>query len=400
MPRFIYQAADARNNKVKGSLEAKDVSEAKLKLRQSGLYITALRKEKIFLEKIRLGQVSKEEVAIFSHQFSAMISSGVPLVRTLRTLAEENVNRNLRYVIDKIRTDVENGSSLADALGRHPRIFSKFFVSSIKSGELAGILSEVFHRLARYLEKEIELRKKVVSSFAYPIIVGIVAFGAVMYLLIFVVPVFNKVYNSLKLDLPGPTLTLIALSNFFIKFWWLLLIMIVIIYSMARVPTRFMALRLLIDSWKLKLPIFGQLLSKVAVSRFIRTLSTMITSGLPLNTSLSIVAEVVGNRVYARAVDAVQKDINQGQQISASLKAQGLFPPIVIQMVSVGEESGNIVAMFDKCADFLDESIDGVVRSLVVKLEPTLTFFLAVFVGFIAMAIYLPMFDLIRQVSR
>jgi len=400
MAQFNYLAQDAQNKQVKGSLEAKDMLEAKAKLRQMNLYIISIRRENNLVERLGLSRVKNLDLAIFSHQFAVMISSGIPLLKALKALTEETSNRRFRLIINKIRTDVENGISLSDALLKHPKVFSNFFISLIKTGEAAGILPGVLNKLADYLEKQEELRRKVVSSFAYPAIVTVVALGVVSFLLIFIVPVFRSVYKTLKISLPGPTVALIALSNAFVKFWWLIILLIGIIYYAFLRLNRDKKFGLIIDRVKLHLPIFGQLSRKVAVSRFVRTLYTLIGSGVALNQSLNIVREIVENRVIVNTIESIQKDINQGSSIADSLKLQPIFPPIVIQMISAGEESGKLETMLDKCADFLDEDIDTLIKSLVVKLEPTLTFLLAVLVGFIALAIYLPMFDLIRQISR
>lgn len=400
MAQFNYLAQDAQNKQVKGSLEAKDMLEAKAKLRQMNLYIISIRRENNLVERLGLSRVKNLDLAIFSHQFAVMISSGIPLLKALRALTEETSNRKFRLIINKIRTDVENGISLSDALLKHPKVFSNFFISLIKTGEAAGILPEVLNKLADYLEKQEELRRKVVSSFAYPAIVTVVAVGVVSFLLIFIVPVFRSVYKTLRINLPGPTVALIALSNIFVKFWWLIILVIGISYYAFLRLNRDKKFGLAIDRVKLHLPIFGQLSRKVAVSRFVRTLSTLIGSGVALNQSLNIIREIVENRVIVNTIESIQKDINQGSSMADSLKLQPIFPPIVIQMISAGEESGKLETMMDKCADFLDEDIDTLIKSLVVKLEPTLTFLLAVLVGFIALAIYLPMFDLIRQISR
>jgi type IV pilus assembly protein PilC len=400
MAHFLYLAQDNQNKQTKGKLEARDLLEAKTKLKQLGLYIIWVRKESRVVEKLGLGRIKNLDLAIFSHQFSVMISSGIPLIRTLKALEDEASKKKLRTIINKVRFDVENGTSLSDALLKHPKVFSNLFINLVKTGEVAGILPMVLNRLANYLEKEEDLRRKVVSSFAYPVVVGVVAGGVVSFLLIFIVPVFRSVYKTLKISLPGPTLALIVLSNILIKFWWLILLCLGLIYYLLRVAQGNTAFGLTIDKFKLRLPLFGQLHRKVAVSRFVRTLSTMISSGLPLTPSLNIVKEVVGNRVIFNNIEAIQKEINQGRSLSDALQSREVFPPIVVQMLSVGEESGNLSAMLDKCADFLDEDIDTLIKSLVVKLEPTLTFFLAVLVGFIALAIYLPMFDLIRQISQ
>ena len=289
MAQFNYLAQDAQNKQVKGSLEAKDMLEAKAKLRQMNLYIISIRRENNLVERLGLSRVKNLDLAIFSHQFAVMISSGIPLLKALRALTEETSNRRFRLIISKIRTDVENGISLSDALLKHPKVFSNFFISLIKTGEAAGILPEVLNKLADYLEKQEELRRKVVSSFAYPAIVTVVAVGVVSFLLIFIVPVFRSVYKSLKINLPGPTVALIALSNIFVKFWWLIILLIGISYYAFLRLNHDKKFGLAIDRVKLHLPMFGQLSRKVAVSRFVRTLSTLIGSGVALNQSLNII---------------------------------------------------------------------------------------------------------------
>jgi len=400
MANFHYLATDSQNKQLKGALEAKDLLEAKTKLRQLGFYIIWIRKESNLNLQFSFGRVRNSDLAVFSHQFSVMISSGIPLIRALRALAEETSNAKLRFIIEKVRLDVENGTSLSNAFSKYPEAFSEFFVNLVKSGEAGGILASVLSRLAKHFEKEEDLRRKVTSSLAYPAIVGIFTILVVVFLLIFVVPVFRSVYKSLKVSLPGPTVALVALSDFFVKYWWLILLFMGLAFYFLRKLRQNAVFGLKLDSLKLRLPLFGQLNRKVAVSRFVRTLSTMIGSGLTLNPSLTIVKDIVGNRVIAHAIEGIQEGINKGIYLSDALKAQAFFPPIAVQMISVGEESGNLNTMLDKCADFLDEDIDTLIKSLVVKLEPTLTFILAVIVGFIALAIYLPVFDLIRQIQR
>jgi type IV pilus assembly protein PilC len=400
MQYFNYLAQDNQGKQTRGSLQAKDMLEAKTKLRQLGFYIIWVRRENYLLEGLLFGRVKSMDLAIFSHQFAVMISSGIPLIRALKALGEEANNKKLGNIINKIRQDVENGTSLSEAFARHPKVFSNFFISLIKAGEAAGVLPTVLNRLANYFEKEEDLRRKVKSSFAYPIIVSIAATGVVIFLLIFIVPVFRSVYKTLRIDLPGPTLTLIILSNLVVKFWWAILLVAVAVYCSFLISKQNKKLSFALDRLKLRIPVFGQLNRKVAISRFVRTLSTLTGSGLTLNPSLTIVKDVVNNLVIGHAIESVQRNINQGKQISDALREEAFFPPIVLQMIAVGEESGNLNTLLDKCADFLDDDIDVLVKSLVVKLEPTLTLFLAVLVGFIAVAIYLPMFDLLRQITR
>jgi len=400
MAKFSYLAQDNQNKETRGTLEARDIDEAKAKLRQANLYIIQVQPETHFLVTPGVYRVKNMDLSIFSHQFAAMVSSGIPLIRALKTLSEETNNRKFRRIIDKVRLDIENGASLSDALAKFPLAFSNFFTSLIKTGETAGVLPKVLDRLANYLEKEENLRRKVISSFAYPTIVAIVAIAAVIFLLIFVVPVFSSVYNSLKIPLPGPTVTLIALSKFFVNYWWLILSLAFLSYLALQILIRNKAFGLAADRSKLELPVFGPLNRKVATSRFVRTLSTLVGSGVTLSSSLTITKEVVGNQAVAQALEQVKKDISQGKPLADSLKKERYFPPIAVQMLAAGEESGNLNTMLDKCADFLDEDIDTLIKNLVVKLEPSLTVALAILVGFIALAIYLPMFDLIRSIAR
>lgn len=400
MERFNYLAADDQGKQIKGAVEANDLLDAQTKLRHSGLYIIRVSKENNLKGKFYFSRIKNPDLSIFCHQFSVLVSSGVPLVRSLKALAQETPNIKFRYIINQVRQDVENGSSLSGALYKYPDVFSNFFVSLIKGAETAGILPEILSKLADYLEKEEDLRRKVSASFAYPIVVGFVAFGSVSFLLIFVVPVFVKVYKSLKLGLPGPTVALIILSDIFIKFWWLILLVIASVFYIFKLAEKKESVGLILDRVKLKIPLFGRLNRKVAVSRFVRLLSTLIGSGVTLGASLEIVKNIVGNKAIASEVGLIHHDIIQGSTISHSLKMREFFPPIVAQMVSVGEESGNLKIMLEKCADFLDEEIDTFVKQLIVKLEPILTLFLAALVSFIALAIYLPMFDLVRNISR
>lgn len=399
MALFEYLATDSSNQQVKGSLEAVDLLEAKTKLKQSGLFIVSVRKKGIFGSDFELGGVRGQDLTVFIHQFAVMISSGIPLIRSLKAVLEETTSKALKTVIEKVVFDVENGASLSVAFSKHPKVFSNFFVSLVKSGEASGTLPNVLKRIANHLEKEGEIKRKVASGFAYPAVVGVLAVGVVIFMLIFIVPVFSKVYQSMRMALPGPTVALIAMSNLFTKFWWIILLLSGFLYYIFTINKQNYALKTAVDKFKLKIPIFGQINSKVLVSRFIRTLSTMLGSGLTLSAALLISKDVVGNSVAEGVIESVHKDISQGKNLSDSLKIQSFFPSTVVQMISAGEESGQLSSMMDKCADFLDEGIDTVIKSLVVKLEPTLTFFLAALVGFIALAIYLPMFDLIKHVS-
>jgi type IV pilus assembly protein PilC len=400
MPIFHYVAILPDKKKTKGIVESANISAAKLKLAQSGFEIVSIHAESIFAKEIGASGVGTMDLAVFSHQFSVLIASGIPLLKALSALAEEASNQRFRLILQQVRSDIENGSSLSVALMKHSNVFSPFFVNLIKSGEAGGILPMVLNRLAKHLEKEEDLRRKVVSSFAYPIVVSVVAVGVVTFLLIFIVPVFRSVYKTMKLKLPGPTVALLAASNILLHYWWLLLMIAGGLVFFIQYTKKNEKLGLAIDRFKLHMPYFGLLFRKVAISRFVRTLATMIGSGLNLSSSLNIAKDVTGNHVVANAIEKVRQNVIQGKDFSLSLREVEFFPPMVVQMISAGEESGHLNEMLDKCADFLDDAIDIMIKGLLVKLEPILTMFLAVLIGFIALAVYLPMFDLIRQISH
>lgn len=403
MPKYRYIAKDSQGKEFRSIVEAKDKDEAKTKLNQLGLY-------NVFLEEITLGRkfrlpipargIKKIDLALFSHQFSAMISAGLPLVKCLSVLSQEIENPNLKSAIDKVIFDIQSGLSLSTALTRHPHIFSNFFVSMVKSGETAGILPGVLKRVAQHLEKEVDLRQKITSAFTYPTIVLFVAGGVVTFLLIFIVPVFQNVYKSLKLNLPLPTLFLIHLSNFMIKYWWLFLVIIIAsIFGFKRIKQKNKRLSFLWDYSKFWMPIFGKLNRKITTARFSRNLAAMLASGVTLGRSLEVTEEALDNQVSTTLIRALQRNISQGRTLTEVLEKQRLFSPLAVQMIATGEESGTLEQMLNKTADFLDEEIDHIIKRLVTRLEPLLTFVLAVIVGYIALSIYLPMFDIIQRIG-
>lgn len=344
--------------------------------------------------------VSKSDLVLFTRQFSAMISAGLPLVKSLLIISSEIENSVLKAALDKVILDLQSGLSFSDALAKHPRIFSNFFVSLVKSGEAAGILPDVLKRIANQLEKESELRQKVTSSFTYPIVVGVVACAVVTFLLIFIVPVFKNVYRGLKVDLPLPTLFLIYLSNFMVKCWWLILLAIIAgIFGFKIIKERNKKVSSFLDYLQFRMPVFGRLNRKIVTTRFCRNLAAMLASGITLNRALEVVDKVLNNRLTSSVIWVMQRNINQGKTLTEVLQKQKIFSPIAVQMIATGEQSGTLEEMLNKTADFLDVEIDHIVKRLIVKLEPVLTIILAIVVGYIALAIYLPMFDIIRSIS-
>lgn len=345
-------------------------------------------------------KVNKVDLAIFTHQFSAMIEAGLPLSKCLLVLSNETENQALKKVTIQIIYDIKSGTSLSDAFLKHPQVFSNFFINMVKSGEVAGILPAVLKRLSVHLEKEEDLRQKVSSAFAYPAVVGFVALGVIIFLLVFIVPVFGNVYKSLKLSLPMPTQLLIIASNFMVKYAWLLVILGGAVFYICARLMRNQKAGFLWDHFKFFMPVFGRLNRKVATARFARTLSSMISGGVPLIRSLDISQEAVNNRAAFRVIRALKNSASQGRTLGEVLQKQNIFPPLAVQMITTGEESGTLDAMLNKVADFLDDEIDHNIKRLVTRLEPALTFLLAALVGYIAISIYLPMFDILRSISR
>lgn len=402
MPKYRYVAKDRQGKEFQGVVEEKNKDQAQAKLNQLGLY-SAFLEEVISPRKFTLpipipGQgIKKIDLALFARQFSAMISAGLPLVKCLSVLSQEIESPALKASLDKVVFDIQSGLSLSTALTKHPRVFSNFFVSMVKSGETAGILPDVLKRIATHLEKEVELKQKITSAFAYPIVVLLVAIGVVTFLLIFIVPVFQKVYKGLKLNLPLPTFILILLSNFMVKYWWLIpLLIIAVFFGFKRIKEKNKKIIFWLDYFQFQMPILGKLNRKISTTRFSRTLAAMLASGVTLGRSLGVTEEILNNRVSSAVIRALQKNISQGKTLTEVLEKQRLFSPLAVQMIATGEQSGTLEEMLNKTADFLDVEIDHIIKRLITRLEPLLTFILAIIVGYIALAIYLPMFDIVR----
>ena len=403
MAKYSYIAKDSRGKEFRGIIESGDKEEAKLKLNQLGLYdifLQDLAKARRFKFSLAFLNFQKTDLALFAHQFSAMISAGLPLVKCLSVLSRDNEDLKFKAILEQVIFDIQNGLSLSSALAKNPKIFSNFFVSLVKSGETAGILPQVLKRIALHLEKESDLKHKVASALSYPVIVGIVAIAVVGFLMVFIIPVFKKVYDGLRVTLPLPTLFLIYISNFMVKYWWVLLLAaIAVFYGFKKLRAKNPRFGFLWDYFKLWIPLFGKLNRKIYTTRFIRTLSAMLSSGVTLGRSLEISDEVLDNRVSSSVIRALQRNINQGKSLTEVLEKQKLFSPLAVQMIATGEQSGTLEEMLNKTADFLDEDIDHAIKRMMVRLEPALTFATAVLVGYIALAIYLPMFDIFRNLG-
>jgi len=400
MAVWTYQGRTVSGS-TQGEVEAPDRNAAVAILRGKGVLTTAIKEKPAAAAKERKigGKVKDREMAIFTRQFSTMIDAGLPLVQCLNILAEQSESKNLRDVTTRIARDVEAGSSLADAFGKHPRTFDDLFTNMIEVGESGGILDVVLQRLSVYIEKAAALRRKVKAAMIYPLTIVSVALIVVIFMLTFVIPTFASMFKNLGADLPLPTKIVLWLSNFVQSYILLILAALAAgIYALRRYY-KTEAGQMMIDALLLRLPVFGVLIRKVAVARFTRTLGTLISSGVPILEGLRITARTAGNKVVEKAVLTTRAVVTAGGTITEPLKTSTVFPPMVIQMINVGEQTGALDAMLGKIADFYDDEVDTAVGALTALLEPLMIVFLGVVIGGLVVAMYLPIFRLVTLVK-
>ncbi|MEK6667005.1 MAG: type II secretion system F family protein [candidate division NC10 bacterium] len=404
MPVFAYQGRTTQGSTA-GEIEAPDRTAAVAELRRKAILVTQIKEKaggpaRAAGMRGRFGgKVKDKEMAIFTRQFSTMVDAGLPLVQCLTILAEQSESKTLRTVTSKVAGSVEAGSTLADALRRHPKTFDELYVNLVEVGEAGGILDTVLQRLSVYIEKAAALKRKVKSAMIYPLTIVGVAFIVVIFMLTFVIPTFAKMFAGMGADLPLPTLIVIKLSDFATRFWWLIIGSVIGIVVGIRAYYRTEGGRSLIDALVLKLPVFGTLIRKVSVARFTRTLGTLVSSGVPILEGLRITARTAGNRVVERAVLETRASVTAGKTLAEPLKASTVFPPMVVQMISVGEQTGALDAMLNKIADFYDDEVDTAVTALTALLEPMMIVFLGVVIGGLVIAMYLPIFRLVTLVK-
>lgn len=398
MPNFKYVAKDYEGKTASGVMEAKTQTEAIDILRKKDLIIVSVTEaaqgsgfKKAFDGKKK---VKLDDLVVFSRQLATMVDAGIPLVGALDILGDQIDNRDFGVIITGIRNDVETGSSLSEGLAKHKNIFSSLFINMVKAGESSGMLDEILDRLAEYLEKTSSLQKKVHSAMVYPLIVSSMAFLITFALIWKVVPVFKTIFEGFGSKLPLPTMILINLSNGIQKYF---IVIIAVIGAAAFMINKFVKTekgRVFTDGMMLNMPIFGIILRKVAISKFTRTLSTLIKSGVPILTALEIVAKTSGNTVVEAAIDNVRVNVREGENIAEPLARSKIFPPMVTRMVSVGEQSGELEKMLSKIADFYDEQVDTAVSSLTSMIEPLIIAFLGIVIGSIVICMFLPIFKL------
>ena len=399
MPVFLWKGKDRIGSIKKGEYDAPNEAAVRVYLR--GIRITPIdissKPKGILTTKLggpRQQKIKTKDLVIFTRQFSTLIDAGLPLVQGLETLASQQVNKSFKRVLTDIKETVEGGSTLADALKRHPKVFDELYVNLVAAGEVGGILDTILQRLSIQLEKMEALKRKVKGAMIYPIVVLIVAVGAISALLIFVIPIFEKLFSEFGKELPAFTRMVIDLSKW-LNTWIIPLIFFLGIFSFFFVKFHKTPKgRLLIDGLVLKLPVLGDLVRKVAIARFTRTLGIMISSGVPILDGLDIVGRTAGNKVIQNAIDATRQSITEGKSFAEPLTTTGVFPPMVVQMIAVGESTGALDAMLEKIADFYDEEVDAGVEALTTMLEPLLIIFLGGAIGSLIIAMYLPIFSM------
>jgi len=427
MPKFSYVAMDQKGKETKGTLEVASQNEAINRVKEMGLFPTKIvevdkvkakasksapkgaarpgKKGKGGAMNINLkipglgGGVKAKVLTTFTRQLATLVDAGLPLLRGLRVLEKQERNATLKSIVGDLALGIEGGSTFSEALAQHPKVFNRLFVNMVKAGELGGVLEVVLQRLSEFMEKAQKIKGKVIAAMFYPVAVLVVAVGILILLMVKVVPQFRTVFEGMSIKLPGFTVLVLSLSELIknnllgtlgilVAIWFVLFLL---------VKTKFG--RHAFDKLKLKMPIIGPVVSKVAISRFTRTLGTLISSGVPILQALTIVKETAGNVIISNAVSSVHESVKEGETITAPLESSGVFPPMVISMVDVGEQTGALPEMLLKIADNYDDEVDNAVAAMTSLLEPVMIIFLAVIVGSIVIAMFLPLIEMMNQMG-
>jgi type IV pilus assembly protein PilC len=398
---FQYKVRDRAGNVTTGSLVADSEALVLARLREQGLTPLDVKREKRGFGQIEIGgkKVKLKQIAVFSRQFATMVNSGLPILRGLAILAEQTENKELARVLGAARLDVEQGSSLSGALGKHDHVFNNLYVSMVRAGETGGSLDSTLVRLAEMIEREVQLRGKIKSAMTYPVAVVALVLLIMSAMLLFVVPQFESIYASLDSKLPLPTRSLLVMSDVFKTYWF--------VFVGAAVGGRFALRRWkktehgreVVDTLKLRAPVFGSLFHRTALSRFSSTLAMLLRSGVPILQALEIVSDTVSNKVIGKAITDVQLSVRDGESIAKPLTKHDVFPPMVVQMISVGEETGQVDTMLEKIAQFYDQEVEAAVDALTSLIEPILIAVIGGCVGAAVVALYLPMFQIIQKIQ-
>ncbi len=406
MPLFEYNARDARGKVLNGKVEAANASAVVRTLRERGMMPTNIRQSRAGKsarkkqEKGKWGRVKIFDLALFCRQSATMLRAGLTLTETLDILSEQSEKVALKTVLKNVQKDVEAGSSLTEAIARHPKTFSQFFISMIKAGEASGMLDTVLDQMASYYESVASIQRKIRSAVIYPVLVMIFAFLVTIFLLTTVIPVFESIYTDAGLNLPLPTRAVMAISRAIRDFWWMILLIAVGIFIAAFQWRRTPSGRRFFDSVKLRLPVFGSLFQKASLAKFARTFSTLMRSGVNVLTSLEIVAKTSGNILIEEEILRARASIRSGESISQPLSESELFPPIVTRMINVGEKTGALENMLNKVAEFYEDQVSTTVAGLTAAIEPILIIGVGLLIGFIVIAMFMPMFQMWSVVAQ
>ncbi|QAS54043.1 type II secretion system F family protein [Halobacillus litoralis] len=402
MPYYTYQGRNPLGKTQKGRLRANSRKEAVSTLKEKGITISDIKElDSIFLKDIQIGKpVKPKDFVIYLRQFATLIRAGISLLETTRILAKQSSSRAMSEALQDIGEQLESGRSFSDAASSHPKIFTNLFINMVRAGEVGGNLEEILERLAAYYEKQFDTRQKIISALTYPLVVGIIAIGIVIFLLTFVVPRFASMFDSLGGELPLITQMTLNMSQFFQQFWYIALlipILIVTLYKFTIMKND--KFQYFMDHLKLRMPIFGPLLQKAALVRMTSTLSSLINSSVPILQSLQVTQRVVENKVVENAIANSYRSLEKGNNLSDPLRQYTIFPPLVIQMMAVGEETGSLDYMLSKVAEFYESELDYTTERLKTLIEPLMILTLAVVVGGIVAAIAIPMFSIFDTIN-
>lgn len=399
MATFRYRVKDTEGKTLRSTIEAKDYASALSALRKEDFTLVLLKEVTKGSKLTGKGRVKPDDLVIFSRQLATLVDAGIPMVSGLVTLSEQVTSKEFKEVILRIRSDVETGSSLSEALAKYPKLFSNLFVNMVQAGETSGTLDEILDRMATYLEKSNALARKVRSALVYPAIVTSMALLITSVMVLKVIPSFAEIFQTLSAELPAPTMLLINLSNTIKRYFIFIVISLVFIASLFKRYINTPQGTLNFDRLKLKLPVFGSLFLKVALARFTSTLALLVKSDVPILTSIDIVARTAGNKVIEKALHLAGQDIRAGETIANALNKHKLFPSLIVRMVQAGETSGQLDKMLAKSSNFYDEQVDATVSGLSSLIEPLIIVFLGVVIGGIVIAMFLPIFQISKLVG-
>lgn len=399
MPAYAWKGKNRLGEVQEGIIVSDSKDAATGTLKRNGIQVLSIKAQQAKGTK-KFGSVNAKDLSIFTRQFSVMIDAGLPLVQCLEILGAQQEDKGFQRIIEAIRSDVEQGATLQTALSKHPKAFSDLYVNMVGAGESGGILDVILQRLSIYIEKAVKLTAKVKSAMTYPIAVISIAIIVVVIIMVKVIPVFSAMYEGLGSSLPFPTLVCIGLSNILIRYSYLVVAFIVVIVMGLKQYYKTVAGKLALDKLFLKIPVIGDILLKVAVARFCRTLGTLVSSGVPILEGMEITARTAGNMVIQNAILKAKEAVEQGRNISTPLAETKVFPPMVVQMVGVGEATGALDAMLAKIADFYEDEVDNAVGALTSLMEPIMIGMLGGIIGFIVVAMYMPIFQLANVVGK